>query len=625
MVALEGAYLVAANVFLNSELAPRTINRKPQKFEILWRSAWSLWPGMVHLRDIRLRGRTAHRDWYAQLDSVAAEVHLLPLLHRTVHLADVRAAGVAYRQRRRLLPGETSRFPITELPPVPESLRPPSDRPGSKRPAKPHGRPWKVLADNISCDVTELWIERFRLTGPLHVSTPMNLVVRGELAFPRVRVTMASGDLRAGDEEIFEALGIDAAATIHPFVPRNARRLAFFHYLSGRIALRSESASLFFLQAYFRKTPWLRFNERAGARLEMRLDHGLMQPGSSLDIANDHVDIEFLDRHVTGKGVIRGAVAEIDGKVESTITVRLRDFQIAPVGSAEPFARGDVATVQASSTTLDLSDPFTDQKVVFDMPRAELLDLKFYNSMIPPGSRFHLLSGTGTLRYHLEGSQEERSLHGDIDLLVPQGAARFDNFEMRGGFALKTTLRQASPRELLFDISGTRLDLHTASPAWTATITFPRARMKFSEPMQVDAAIRLAMQDTRPLVVMFDALKGVPDWLERMMVIANIRGRASLDVHRDYVAVNGLDVTGEGLKALADLVLGKDTRSGILYLKFHGIALGVELHKDGRDLKILRPLHWFQQERARRRSATKSSPRGAEQNGTAGSGNRPPG
>ena len=602
ILALEGAYLVAANVFLNSNRAPNAINRKPEKFQLGWRSAWSLYPGMVVLRGARLRGRTKGTEWYAQLDFVTANFHLLPLLRRTVHLRNVKADGVQYRQRRRMFPGATSRVPLSELPPIPEHLDIAGAPPRPARPPKPPGPPWTVLADEIVCNMEELWIDRFRLDGPLRVETPMSLRVRGSMEFPRIRLAMASGDLRAGERTIFHALGLDIEATLHPFIPKRARGLAFFHYLSGRFALQSDSASLFFLEAYFRKTHWLHFNDRAGGRMELRLDHGRLQPGSTLQIPNDHVDMTFLDRRLTGKGLITGSVEEAAGAVQSKLTVLLHEFQLAPVGSTEPFARGQGATVVASSTALDLSNPFTDTKVVLDLPQAEILDLAFYNSMIPPGSRFRLLSGTGTLRYHLEGSQEARSLHGTIDLAVKRGAARFENFVMRGGFTLKTLLRQASPRELLFDVSGTRLDFRTEKPVWTATITFPKAEMRFSEPMRIEAAVQLAMLDTRPLVACYDALKGVPDWLKKMMLIENIRGGAALDVRRDHVVVNDLDVTGTGLQALADLVLGKGSREGILYLRYHGFSLGIELQKGGRNLIIIGPQRWFEQQRARRRA-----------------------
>src|SRR5215510_754667 len=86
VMGLEGIYLIAANTFLNTRLAPQTINRRPRKFEIAWSSGWSLWPGMVLLRDVKTRGSSKRVDWYAHLDSVTAGVRLLPLLRREVDL-----------------------------------------------------------------------------------------------------------------------------------------------------------------------------------------------------------------------------------------------------------------------------------------------------------------------------------------------------------------------------------------------------------------------------------------------------------------------------------------------------------------------------------------------------------
>jgi hypothetical protein len=159
---------------------------------------------------------------------------------------------------------------------------------------------------------------------------------------------------------------------------------------------------------------------------------------------------------------------------------------------------------------------------------------------------------------------------------------------------------------MIFDISGTRLGLSTADPAWSAVFTFPRAHMHFSESMKIDAAVRLQMQDTRPLVVMFDALRGIPKPLERMLMIQDIHGSTSLDGSRGKVVLRDLDVTGKGLHALADLELGKGSKEGILYVRFHGFSLGVELKEGTRDLKVFRPLHWFQDQREHRRLQTPS-------------------
>ena len=607
VIALQVLYLVATNVFLNTRLAPRVINRRPQRFEIRWRSAWSLWPGMVSLRGVETRGQSRSLDWYARLDTVTATFHVLPLANRTVHLRSVHASGVDYRQRRILAPGATPRFPVADLPPIPGVFDASPASSGSHGPPKPPGPAWTVVADRIQCDIDQLWFDRFRFAGSMRLETPMGLIVHGPMEFGRIRLTMTKGDLLAGREKIFADLALDVDARIHPFAPRESKRLGFFRSLSGRFDLRSPSSSLFFLDAYFRSTPWVHFNERAGGRITFVLERGRLQPGTSLTIVNDHADLQVIDRRILGPGVIRGHVEMVDGKPQSTLTATLREFQVVPLDSDVPFARGRDATLQATSRTPDFCNPFTDVRLVFDMPEGYLLDPTFYNRLIPAGSSFRLVSGTGTLRYHLEGSRAEQGLHGGIDLTLEDGAATFKSARIHGNMALHARLRQASPKDKFFDISGTRLDLSIDDPRWSAVITLPQAKMRFTDPVASDAAIRLSMQDTRPIVALYDALKGIPDWIQHMMTIAHIRGGAMLHAEGGRVYVNDLDVTGDKLHALGDLSMGSDGRDGLLYIRFHGFSLGVKMHDGGRDLKIIRPLHWFKEERAARRAAQEGS------------------
>ena len=48
VVAIYVLYLIAANVFLNSALGERAFNQRPERFQIHWTRAMSLYPGHVH-------------------------------------------------------------------------------------------------------------------------------------------------------------------------------------------------------------------------------------------------------------------------------------------------------------------------------------------------------------------------------------------------------------------------------------------------------------------------------------------------------------------------------------------------------------------------------------------------
>jgi hypothetical protein len=92
------------------------------------------------------------------------------------------------------------------------------------------------------------------------------------------------------------------------------------------------------------------------------------------------------------------------------------------------------------------------------------------------------------------------------------------------------------------------------------------------------------------------------------MIIEGISGHTQLEGFHNQIVLRDLEINGKGLKALADLTFGKQHRDGILYIHFHGFSLGIKLREGGRDLKIFRPLHWFEQERKQERVKPRGMP-----------------
>jgi hypothetical protein len=143
--------------------------------------------------------------------------------------------------------------------------------------------------------------------------------------------------------------------------------------------------------------------------------------------------------------------------------------------------------------------------------------------------------------------------------------------------------------------------LRHKQPPWRGVIRFPRARLEFSEPMRVNARATLDLQDTRPLVRIFDAFKDLSPRVERLMTIENVSGGTGFVVRPEGLDLEGLDIRGNGLKARAELSFRDAGKDGILYVRFHGFSLGLRLVPgQKRDFKLVRPLAWFEEERARR-------------------------
>ncbi|HEY0333436.1 MAG TPA: hypothetical protein VGC74_06950 [Stenotrophomonas sp.] len=94
LVGLYLAYVLAANVFLNTGLAPWAINRKPEKFTLHWDWATSVWPGRVDVHGPRLRGHVRQTRWWIDAERARGHIFMTALFARQVHMPDIEADNV---------------------------------------------------------------------------------------------------------------------------------------------------------------------------------------------------------------------------------------------------------------------------------------------------------------------------------------------------------------------------------------------------------------------------------------------------------------------------------------------------------------------------------------------------
>lgn len=94
-VALFATYLIAGNVFLNTGLGPWAINRKPERFALVWSHGVTWWPGFVAMWNVEAKGHMRHVLWDAQAARATGRIALLPLFARELRLASMDIAEVS--------------------------------------------------------------------------------------------------------------------------------------------------------------------------------------------------------------------------------------------------------------------------------------------------------------------------------------------------------------------------------------------------------------------------------------------------------------------------------------------------------------------------------------------------
>ncbi|HEV8198583.1 MAG TPA: hypothetical protein VGS03_01020 [Candidatus Polarisedimenticolia bacterium] len=611
-LAAEAIYVVPVNIALNTPLRERRLGRHPERFRIDWRLAISPVPGYVYLRGVTTGGQSRAIQWEAHLRSVSATFALPPLRRRVVDLGTVRAAGVRYAQRPRLPPEGPVPPDAAEWPPLGGRANPersPTEPATPDVPAKAPGSPWTVRARSIRCGVEEIWIGRYRLAGEASADAALDLVTHGPIGLPRIGFRLSSGEMRVGELKMFEGLKLDIRARLDAFTPRGRKAVDVIRALSGEFDLDARDSSLKFLEAYFHRVPGLSLDGGGPMRLKMLIRQGRILTGSRLERSNDRIDTTFLDNRITGSGTVEAEVVFEAGVPTSRVEMITPRYEVTRAGAAAPFAHGEGFHLLARSTNLDLTDPFADVHLTADLEKEEIPDLSVYNAYFPIASRARIESGLGRMSWHFEGDSGERSLHGTMRFDLLDMALKFEDTTLRGDVRIDAVLRNGDPRGRAFDISGTTVSLVHHAPRWRGVIRFPRARLEFTEPMRVDARTTLDLQDTRPLVRVYDAFRDLSPRMERALTIENLTGGTGFVVGPDAVDLRGLSLEGRGLKALGELTLADAGKEGILYIRFHGISFGLALAPgQDKDIKFMRPLAWFERERAARRRRRPASP-----------------
>ena len=400
-------YLVAANLWLRQGGLERMLNRRPERLSIHWDSAWTLWPGVVHVRGFEIRNQTRVYQWWLAVDRGVVDVDVWNLQDRELLLGPLHGSGAAFRLRRRLDAPPRKRAGRPEhYPPIPGLANPPGRKPEELYPRKPGREPWHVRITGVQLeDVREVWIEEVRFAGQARVAGGFDVQARRRVEVRPSRVEIEAGTLALGGGANARPIFSDARgrvdAHVDPYAPNQFKGWKVLRFASGRATLEGQVRSLAFLDVFFRETRWvdLRF---AGGRttVDFRLRRGRILPDTRLEARPDRITVAFLDYRAQGDGTVRWWVEADEGDDEEKepqgrASLDLDRFHIQREGHGRPHVRGQGLHLKAASREPRIGRLFQPLWVEIDMPGAEVPDLRFYNAYLPERSGLALTSGSG--------------------------------------------------------------------------------------------------------------------------------------------------------------------------------------------------------------------------------------
>ena len=583
---------------LTTPLLRWVLNRaSPERFHIQYQSAWSIWPGTVHVKGLRLRAQDHNLQWSLEADKIDATISLVDLLRRKFHPTRVRGTGLAFRLRRKIFRPEVTAERVYGLPqidgfdPVPLKTEEPQD-------VVPDARYhlWAIQLDDVlAARVREIWIDRARFTGDAQASggffiKPMRRVqVEAQL--------IANGlALRLGEDTALEDLHGQIACTVHPFDPRLTPGVLKLREISARIRVHGEITGLEFAQRLLPDDTKVE-GGRGPLRMDLTFDRGTFAHGT---LEATLARLRVASRKVRGSGDARFSLrGERDLEVPMThATLELTSLSVGPRTGPVAPARARRALVAVGTEPIDLLGLPHLRTLGLDIEGGEVADLKLARAFLPAKADAHLDGGRALLEAHLEGTARET--HGHAEFTLEQALVTGGGLRVRASARGELKLNGRGPLSPL-QLAGGRVRVHhvdvlqgdtSSGPGWWGDFLLTSGQLDLgasSLALQMDARCR----DARPIVGLFTASGKVPKIAGALFHMDQLHLEGGLRLAPGLLQLERLHAEGGKSLVRANYEKRGDEKHGEALLKFHALTVGLDLHQEGLSVVLIKPGSWY--------------------------------
>ena len=465
LAGFELVYLLGASVLLNFGLLPLAFDSTDQ-VKVTVSSGWSVWPGRVHVRNLRVIFKDHNVQFSIDMASAFMVVHLSELARHTFHGSHLRGEGVVYRMRHRVDPWSKHEPSVAALPPIPELSSPPVFEARVPEPpiSDAEYNLWTVHFDDIDARVSEVWVQAFRYVGKGRVRGQFQLKPARTLWVGPALLELEPGLLTAGTYRVATGVHGQVECIVHPFDVRPVQGLDPLRYISARIRLDSPSLDP---QAFdlFAAEGAPRVSAANGSlHVDVETRHGLLTYESRMDVALRGFELRALQGELVAEQLELHAGVEREGGAQATLVID-RGTLREPIAPGHP-PRIDHLSLAVVSEDRDTARLPRFREARLNEARVSLDDATFLNRWLA-GPSFSVAGGGLSLR--ARGRYRDSLIDADAVLESDGLRVRMGERSLRyaGGLALQ--VEGADPErftgKLNADVSGRSLAVQTSNGA----------------------------------------------------------------------------------------------------------------------------------------------------------------
>jgi hypothetical protein len=584
------AYLVGVNWLINSDLLVSLIGKSPERTKISWDRAWSVVPGLVHVRGFSIWKHTRGTQWSLQVERGRVMANLLALPFATFQALTARASGIEFEI------GKAD----TVLP--------------RKAKTKPGFRIHFLRA--AARDVRSVKVGNFELVGPMRAGGSFSTQTRGPLRVPRGRLRIESGTLKAAEMDLARDLEIDARISIDKHVPREHKGAKILPFVEARVKLKGEIQDLAILDQLLLDVDKVTFGGGSGKiDADVQLDRGVVEPSSRLVTEEATYTVDYLGYRVTGTGRIF-AFSAADTEIDEYLRFDFEDFGLAVRDDDSPYLNGNALSLSLRREGgWKVAGPNPRPDIVVDMAEATVPDMTAYNRVLPANGAVRIISGTGTVSSHVEFLERSGGGSAKVDLTADGLVVDLKDKRIVGDLRSMTRVAVVDAENMIFDPTGTRIEIrnaaaiveddgkdgHDAAPApeenWWCDLNLTSGRAEIARPPRVSADFTIESASAEPVFALLAKSQKKANKMERRFETDDLTGHGRLGLEGGAFSISDIEVSAGNAAVRADFCMQDKGLHGLLHIKYGALAVGIGLEGNKESYHITRPKRWFERNR----------------------------
>jgi hypothetical protein len=582
LLCLELVYVAAANAMLRSSLVSDAA-ASADGFLLEYGGAYTLWPGKVHARDLRLRFEDYNVQFELTLGRTSLSVALRELPFKRFRVTQITAEGARFRMRHKLIVVGDAAQRVAAYPPIRGFADPPYYQ-GVRPPpiADAEYDLWQVRIENVTAEIQELWIQELRFLGAGLARGSFTVKPARWVQVQPAELRLDSGALTLGEHLV----AADARGLINCSVPgmdvQTTEGSEVFREISARLRVRLDRGNLDFLRAYLaRAAPELYYSGAADWTIDADIQSGVVQPG--MRVALGATPLRVRRGTLTLEGDVAATLVREGAAEQLGFSVRLPRLEARRGGSRE-----GAPSIDDASAELGLNAVRLDQAPSLGAGRARVgrLSAPSLGWFRVPETR---LGGSGSASVSLSRAADG-SLSGSAGLELADARVRRGDLlvasDLKGALSLS---RQGSDAPIRFDELGLSFDRaavrsgdHASKPFW-ARLDASGMELKLEPTPLAQGALRLHLSSTEALLPLVVS-RTVSDLGGVLVSLGALRASARVKVERGGVDVSGLDARDGELRLQGHVSQRGASPTGRLLVSAGALNVGVRFERGSTDV-----------------------------------------